>query len=362
MAKKITSLDEAPVDVIEALKRGFIHRGFIPRKYRRNNPLDPKFDPNNAAAQPQPKKDSESKSKTQQINQSDKQESDESTKSPEKQAAHDPLSNQPDDQHNLSEKDGQSNDSDSGYQEKPIYKHDDNKKGQIKTKSKKPDEKIGKRKKGFQIVEPQDSSGEHNQQTVEDEQRKEKPEGGEGGVAKDWPPQNLRNEITSTDPDISVIDSETGSQEAAKDPNEPEPGRIHEKLIDITEKAHDTLFEAETVFPFTLFPDTITLDREKLTIANRSFFRVAKIITVPITSMISAEADVGPFFGSVRMTSKYFIDNTHEVNFLWRSDATSIHRLLQGFIIAHERDLELHEIDKEDLKILLEDLGQGVKD
>lgn len=348
MAKKITSLDEAPVDVIEALKRGFIHRGFIPRKYRRNNPLDPQFDPNNATSG-QPKKGWLSQSNAKPSNQSSGE-----------NAAHDPLSNQPDDQQNLSDN-GQGDD-DPGNKEKPVYKHDDNKQGQIKTKSK-PDEKIGKRKKSFQEVEPQDGSGKRsNKQTIEDEQRKEKREGGEGGVGKDWPPQNLRNEITSTDPDISVIDSESGAQEAAKDPEEPEPGKTHEKLIDITEKAHDILFEAETVFPFTLFPDTITLDREKLTIAKRFFFRIAKIITVPITSMISAEADVGPFFGSVRMTSKYFIDNTHEVNFLWRSDATTIHRLLQGFIIAHERDLELHEIDKDDLKVLLEDLGQGVKD
>jgi hypothetical protein len=39
MAKKIKSLDEAPVDVVEAVKRGFIHRGFIPRKYRRQSQL-----------------------------------------------------------------------------------------------------------------------------------------------------------------------------------------------------------------------------------------------------------------------------------------------------------------------------------
>src|SRR5579884_1058578 len=42
-----------------------------------------------------------------------------------------------------------------------------------------------------------------------------------------------------------------------------------EDLVELTEKSQDVLYEAETVWPFTLFPDTITLDREKLTIANR---------------------------------------------------------------------------------------------
>lgn len=153
--------------------------------------------------------------------------------------------------------------------------------------------------------------------------------------------------------------SKDNSQEASQSSEEQEPGEVHEKLIDITEKAHDVLFTADTVFPFTLFPDTITLDREKLTIVERFFFRVAKVVTVPITSMISADAHVGPFFGSVHMTSKYFIDNTHTVKFLWREQAEEIQRLIQGFIIASEKEIDVTDIEKEDLRILLKDLGHG---
>lgn len=161
------------------------------------------------------------------------------------------------------------------------------------------------------------------------------------------------------DPDLEIIDSQPGSQEAAKDPDEPEPGETHEKLIELTEKAQDILFTADTVFPFTIFPDSITLDREKLTVVDRFFFKVAKVITVPISSMISADANVGPFFGSAHMTSKYFVDNAHTVNFLWRHDAEEIHRLLQGFIIAQEKGLDVSDVDKEDLCALLHDLGHG---
>lgn len=158
---------------------------------------------------------------------------------------------------------------------------------------------------------------------------------------------------------LNVSSRQVESQETSQASDEPEPGEIHEKLIDITEKAQDILFTADTVFPFTLFPDTITLDREKLTIAERFFFRVARVITVPITSMVSADAHVGPFFGSVHMTSKYFIDNTHTVKYLWRDQAEEIQRLIQGFIIANEKGIDVSDIDKEDLCALLHDLGHG---
>jgi hypothetical protein len=155
------------------------------------------------------------------------------------------------------------------------------------------------------------------------------------------------------------------SDEAAKKQSESDQVQAqetHEKLIEVTEKAQDILFTADTVFPFTLFPDTISLDREKLTVVQRFFFRVAKVITVPVTSMISADANIGPFFGSVHMTSKYFVDNTHTVNFLWRHDAEKVHRLIQGFIIAHEKGIDVDDIEKEDLRILLEDLGHGTNE
>jgi hypothetical protein len=318
MTRKITSLDDAPVDVVEAVKRGFIHRGFIPRKYRRNSPLSPKFEPDKAAAAPprNPK----------------------SGKGSQKKNA-----------------DSEKNDPDDSAKQEPDVHHGHSRPKLTPNDNSGPSEGPAKADKSTRESQP----GENMDKVDENNKDAETPEGGEGGTHREMPKQNLRNEITSTDPEVSVIDSETGSQEAAKDPDEPEPGKTHEKLIDLTEKSHDILFRADTVFPFTLFPDTITLDREKLTIANRSFFRVAKIITVPITSLVSAEVDVGPFFGAIHMTSKYFLDNTHHLRFLWRHDAERLHRLLQGYIIAHEKGIDVTEVDKDDAKVLLEDLGHG---
>lgn len=131
------------------------------------------------------------------------------------------------------------------------------------------------------------------------------------------------------------------------------------KLMGITMKAHDILFKASSVFPFVLFPDTVTMDREKLTFATRSFFQVAKIISVPIRDILSVDANIGPFFGSVHTSSRYFITNPISINFLKRSDALQLQRLLQGYIIAHEQDIDCANIDKDRLIILLQDLGKG---
>ena len=140
------------------------------------------------------------------------------------------------------------------------------------------------------------------------------------------------------------------------------PEEDPEILVNLTQNSHEDLISASTVFPLTLFPHTISVDREKLTIAARSFFRVASVNSIPITDVQSVEVDVGPFFGTVKVTSKYFVNNQREIRYLWREEATKIHHLLQGLILAHQRHVDINTLDKEQLLLLLSDLGQGIAD
>lgn len=130
-------------------------------------------------------------------------------------------------------------------------------------------------------------------------------------------------------------------------------------LRGIALRTHDILFEARTVWPFDLFRDSVIIDREKLTVITRYFFEVAKVISVPIRDILSIEANVGPFFGSVHITSRYYPVNPYSVNFLWRRDTLKLQRLLQGYIIAHEQKVDCSNIEKGRLLTYLYDLGQG---
>ena len=147
-----------------------------------------------------------------------------------------------------------------------------------------------------------------------------------------------------------ALDNQPQDSKSAKGPD---------TLVELTEKSQDILYEASTVWPFTLFPDTITLDREKLTIANRLFWRTANITSTPISEVMSCEANVGPFFGSLHLTFRFFADNQRTLNFLSRHDAEEMQRLIHGYIIAHRREVDCSNVNKEDLKKLLLELGQG---
>jgi hypothetical protein len=110
----------------------------------------------------------------------------------------------------------------------------------------------------------------------------------------------------------------------------------------------------------------VTLDREKITIANRVFFKVAKINSVAIPEIQTIEANVGPFFGSITLlrTNMAPIDMNAPltIRFLWRDDAIKLQHLVQGYMLALKKKIDCSTVDKDQLIIMLSDLGQGVSD
>lgn len=130
------------------------------------------------------------------------------------------------------------------------------------------------------------------------------------------------------------------------------------ELTQTINRSHEILIQATTVFPFTLFPDTVTLDRAKLTIAHREFFWVAEVMSIRIEDILNVTADVGPFFGSLKIFTRFFAtDRPYTVSFLRRSDALRIKRILQGYIIALQKNIDCSSMPTKELAGMLDELG-----
>jgi hypothetical protein len=134
-----------------------------------------------------------------------------------------------------------------------------------------------------------------------------------------------------------------------------------EKLMHATTEAQEDLLTATAVFPLNLFPDTISLDREKLTIVHRSFFRMVDTISMQIGDILSIKGNVGPFFGNLVLSTRYFNNSTQTIKFLRRGDVLKFQRVIQGSIISHHRKIDCSDIESVQLVTLLSDLGQGSK-
>lgn len=131
------------------------------------------------------------------------------------------------------------------------------------------------------------------------------------------------------------------------------------QLSQTISSAHEVLVTATTVFPFTLFPDTVTLDRAKLTISHKEFFWTGEVMSIRIEDILNVAADVGPFFGSLKIYTRFFQnDKPYSIYFLSRNNTLRIKRILQGYIIALQKNINCSTMPTSELAEMLHDLGR----
>jgi len=129
-------------------------------------------------------------------------------------------------------------------------------------------------------------------------------------------------------------------------------------LRQTVQKAHEVLASVDTVFPVTLFPDTIVVDRSKISIRKRSFFLTSSVISFRIEDVLNVTCGVGPIFGSLTIASRVMSSIDHfQIDHLWRKDAVFLKNLIQGHIIASNNKLETDQLSVEEMIETLYELG-----
>lgn len=156
---------------------------------------------------------------------------------------------------------------------------------------------------------------------------------------------NSRQDVRHTPSSASEEDELRQKQEAS------------EQLQSAIDDTKQVLVTATTVFPFTLFPDTLTVDRAKLIVNKRSFFGASQALSVRIEDVSNVTVELGPIFGTVIITSQIFNVESYRISHFWRQDALRLKQVTQGFIVAIQRDIDIKPIPTKELTSQLEQLG-----
>ncbi len=73
---------------------------------------------------------------------------------------------------------------------------------------------------------------------------------------------------------------------------------------------------------------------------------------------MNASCTVGPIFGTVAITSRVLNgDQSYTIGRFWRSEAKRLKRVLQGYVIALQRQIDCSKLETRELAAMLERLG-----
>lgn len=132
------------------------------------------------------------------------------------------------------------------------------------------------------------------------------------------------------------------------------------KLFDtMLEHSKEVLASAQTVIlPHNLFPDTVTVDRTKVTITQKTFFWSSNTVSIRIEDMLNISVSLGPFFGSLKISSRVMNSTDHfDINYFWRKDATYLKHIIQGYMITVHNNIDTSTMAKDELIDKLIELG-----
>lgn len=139
-----------------------------------------------------------------------------------------------------------------------------------------------------------------------------------------------------------------------------EEEKDRERFENLLDRGTRVLYKLKSVFPFAFFPDTISIDREKVTLKLTEFFFASEIRSLHIRNISHVIVDTGPFFATVTIMDRSLVSEltTVVIPFLWKGQALRARRIIQGLMIAHKERIDMEKIPERNLKKRLEDLGR----
>lgn len=134
------------------------------------------------------------------------------------------------------------------------------------------------------------------------------------------------------------------------------PQQARQELTEAIHGSNEVLATATTAFK--LFADTVTVDRAKLTVTKRQFWKTAEVMSIRIEDVLNVTATVGPILGTVSFTSRVFnAEKPYSIAGFWRDDALQLKRITQGYVIAIQRGIDCSSLPTRELATMLDKLG-----
>lgn len=177
----------------------------------------------------------------------------------------------------------------------------------------------------------------------------------EGGTTNNTQNKPDKSKITSSEDNNKK--EKTVSKSKSDQTEEEEKQDEVEKLQDLVDNAHEVLARATTAFPFTLFPDTIIVDRNTVSIIKKYFFLSSQVETIKVEDILKVSSGAGPILGSVSIALVMQPDNATTVKNFWRGDAIYLKKVLQGYIVALHNDVDCNKLEKDELLEMIIPLG-----
>lgn len=132
-----------------------------------------------------------------------------------------------------------------------------------------------------------------------------------------------------------------------------------EKMKELTRKSSQILYQLRTVFPFDFFPDTITINANKIDIVRSEFFFSSNTTSIPIKDIANIEIETSPFFATLKLINIRAPMRPITVHYLKQHEANKAKSIIDGLLVATEQGADISSLEPKRFLPHLERLGKS---
>jgi hypothetical protein len=123
------------------------------------------------------------------------------------------------------------------------------------------------------------------------------------------------------------------------------------------DESNEILVTATTMGP--IRKNALTLSRSKLYAEEHSGIRSVSVMSVRAEDVLNVDGEVGPISGFVDIATKFTSPGKpHHMGPFRRKDVLNLKRIIQGYVIALQKNIDLGPIPTSALKPMLYKLGE----
>lgn len=162
---------------------------------------------------------------------------------------------------------------------------------------------------------------------------------------------NQHGSVTLSPESISVKQEESQAADKQKRADT-------QAIAKMVKKSNRILFSISShAFPVDLFPNTINIEEERITIITRTFFLSSRVHSVDIKNVSNVFVNVAPFFAQLVLISKTYEENEIRIKYLRKDEAILARRIIEGLRIFENKKIDTSNYTVKELVNKLKELS-----
>ena len=129
-------------------------------------------------------------------------------------------------------------------------------------------------------------------------------------------------------------------------------------VSDLIKKSNRCIISISTHFPWTLFPNTIEVEESRVTIIFRQFM-ASQSHSIDIKDISNVLIESSPFFATLRIVSRTYIENEIMVGHLEVARAKRVQMIIEGLRTFAENNIDTSNYEIQELVAIIEEFHKN---